>query len=38
MTQQTTDLAKTQLLYETAVQAFNYKITEVKIVAEGQAQ
>ncbi|AUW94988.1 flagellar basal body rod protein [Sulfobacillus thermotolerans] len=38
MTQQTTDLAKTQLLYETAVQAFNYKVTEVKIVSEGQAQ
>lgn len=38
LTQQTTDLAKTQLLYETAVQAFNYKVTEVKIVSEGQAQ
>ncbi|OLZ11799.1 flagellar basal body rod protein FlgB [Sulfobacillus thermosulfidooxidans] len=37
MTQQTTDLAKTQLLYQTAVQAFNYKTTEIKIVSEGRA-
>ncbi len=37
LTQQTTDLAKTQLLYQSAVQAFNYKTTEIKIVTEGRA-
>ena len=37
LTQQTTDLAKMQLLYQTAVQAFNYKDTEIRIVSEGRA-
>ncbi|HBQ94679.1 MAG: flagellar basal body protein [Firmicutes bacterium] len=37
LTQQTTDLAKIQLLYQTAVQSFNYKDTEIKIVSEGRA-
>ncbi len=37
LTHETTDLAKIQLLYQTAVQAFNYKTTEIKIVSEGRA-
>lgn len=38
MTSEMTDLAKSQLLYETAVQAYNEKVTAIKIVTEGKAQ
>ena len=38
MTAQMSNLAQSQLLYETAVQAYNEKVTEIKIVTEGKAQ
>lgn len=38
MTSEMTDLAQSQLLYDTAVQAYNEKVTEMKIVTEGKAQ
>ncbi|MCL5116103.1 MAG: flagellar basal body rod protein [Firmicutes bacterium] len=38
MTSEMSDLARSQLLYETAVQAYNEKVTELKIVTEGKAQ
>lgn len=38
MTGQMANLAQAQLLYETAVQAFNQQVTEIKIVTEGKAQ
>ncbi|NMP23544.1 flagellar basal body rod protein FlgB [Sulfobacillus harzensis] len=38
MTSEMADLARSQLLYETAVQAYNQKTTEIKIVTEGKAQ
>lgn len=38
MTGQMTALAQVQLLYQTAVQAFNQKTTEMKIVTEGRPQ
>jgi flagellar basal-body rod protein FlgB len=38
MTGQMANLAKSQLLYETAVQAYNQQVTEIKIVTEGKAQ
>jgi flagellar basal-body rod protein FlgB len=38
MTGQMSNLAQSQLLYETAVQAYNEKVTELKIVTEGKAQ
>jgi flagellar basal-body rod protein FlgB len=37
MTGQMANLAQAQLLYETAVQAYNQQVTEVKIVTEGKA-
>lgn len=38
MTGQMAHLAKSQLLYETAVQAYNQQVTEIKIVTEGKPQ
>lgn len=38
MTAEMSDLAQSQLLYETAVQAYNQQVTEVKIVTEGKPQ
>ncbi len=38
MTAEMADLARSQLLYQTAVQAYNQKTTEIKIVTEGKAQ
>lgn len=38
MTAQMSNLAQSQLLYETAVQAYNEKVTQIKIVTEGKAQ
>jgi flagellar basal-body rod protein FlgB len=38
MTAQMSNLVKSQLLYETAVSAYNQQITEIKIVTEGKAQ
>lgn len=37
MTTQMSNLVQSQLLYETAVQAYNQQITEIKIVTEGKA-
>lgn len=37
MTAQMANLAKSQLLYEISVQAFNEKVTQLKIVTEGKA-
>lgn len=37
LTGQMTSLAEAQLLYQTSVQAFNTKVTELKIVTEGRA-
>lgn len=38
MTSQMSNLAQTQLLYSTAVEAYNQQVTEIKIVTEGKAQ
>lgn len=38
LTGQMADLAQAQLTYQTAVQAFNNKVTEVKIVTSGRPQ
>jgi len=38
LTGQMVDLAKAQLTYQTAVQALNTKVTEIKIVTEGRPQ
>jgi flagellar basal-body rod protein FlgB len=38
LTAQMSNLAQAQLLYETAVEAYNQQITEIKIVTEGKAQ
>ncbi len=38
MTAQMSNLVQAQLLYETAVEAYNQQVTEVKIVTEGKAQ
>lgn len=38
MTAEMANLARSQLLYQTAVQAYNQKTTEIKIVTEGKAQ
>lgn len=38
MTAEMADLARSQLLYETAVEAYNEKTTAIKIVTEGKAQ
>ncbi len=38
MSAQMANLVQSQLTYETAVQAYNQQVTEIKIVTEGKAQ